>query len=87
LYENSEDVPTDILCKRLETLSDAVTKGKEGINREFYMSIPSRLDHDADLVILEASNRIKYIQSENAKLKALNKEMLNALQVILTETY
>ena len=49
---------TDKLISRLNELSDAVTKGKEEIDREFYMSIPARPDHDADLVLSDAAMTI-----------------------------
>lgn len=58
-YRESDKVPTHILCARLDELADAVTKGRDGINREFYMSIPAELDRDADVVICEASRRLK----------------------------
>jgi len=58
-YKDSAEVPTEILCKRIDELSDAVTHGRESLLREYYMSIPARLDHDADLVLSEASNRLK----------------------------
>ena len=61
-YKNSCDVPNSVLCERLAQLSDAVTKGKKGIDREFYMSIPAQLDNDADLVISEAKIRIMKLE-------------------------
>jgi len=57
-YKHGDRVPTEVLCARLDQLATAVTKGRDGINREFYMSIPAELDHDADLVISEASKRL-----------------------------
>ncbi len=57
-YEVGEDVPSSILCARLNVLSNAVTKGRKGIDREFYMSIPAQCDNDADLVISSAARRI-----------------------------
>ena len=48
-YKYSDEVPDNVLCKRLKELSTAVTKGKVGIDREFYMSIPAQVEHDADL--------------------------------------
>lgn len=58
-YTTGKDVPLDVLCKRLDELSDAVTRGKASIDREFYMRIPAEVDNDADLVIAEASRRLK----------------------------
>jgi len=65
-YKDCTDVPTNKIIDRLNELSDAVTKGRDTINREFYMSIPARLDHDADLILCEAAKRLE----EFEKLKA-----------------
>ena len=61
-YKNSKDIPTEVLCKRLEALSDAVTKGHAG-RGEFTMSMPAQLDRDADLVLSEAANRLRRLSS------------------------
>ena len=58
-YKKPEDVPTEILCKRLEELVQAVTEGTIKTNREFTMRVPAELDRDADLVLLEVSKRLK----------------------------
>lgn len=47
------------LTERLEQLSTAVTKGKVGLDREFYMSIPARPLNDADLVLSRVSVMLK----------------------------
>lgn len=57
-YKESYKIPNNVLCKRLNELSTAVTKDKDEINREFGMRVPAELDFDADLVISEASRRI-----------------------------
>ena len=57
-YEFGDTIPSDVLVNRLNDLATAVTKGEQGM-REFYMSIPARLDHDADIVIAEAARRIE----------------------------
>lgn len=36
-YNNSSDVPTGVICKRLEELSDAVTGGRKACEGEFTM--------------------------------------------------
>lgn len=59
----SDRVETEVLVRRLNQLSDAVTKGRVGIEREFYMSIPARRDHDADLVLSEAADRILALET------------------------
>jgi len=68
-YQESKDVPTSVLCSRLMKLSDAVTKGPESINREFYMNIPAEVDHDADIVLSEAANRLNDLQREVYQLR------------------
>ena len=55
---------TEKLIARLNELSNAVTKGKEAIDREFYMSIPARPDHDADLVLSDAAMKIAELTKE-----------------------
>ena len=77
-YKTPEEVPSSVLCARLDVLSDAVTKGKNRIEREFYMSIPARLDKDADLVLSIASQRIKDLER---KL-----EILGCRQCVVTYT-
>ncbi len=62
-YQNGEDVPIDVLCKRLDVLSDAVTKGRSSIERNFGMSVPARHEHDADLVLSEAAIRLKRLET------------------------
>jgi len=68
-YKFGDKVPSDVLCNRLDELANAVTKGRDGINREFYMSVPAELDHDADLVISEASRRIDDLSKQVEKWK------------------
>ena len=57
-YRDSKDIPSTLICQRLNELAHAVTKGKDAINREFSMSVPAELDRDADLVLSEAARRI-----------------------------
>lgn len=57
-YLTSADVPDSILIARLHELSDAITKGRDSINREFTMRVPAEVDRDADLVLAEAARRI-----------------------------
>jgi len=54
-YKIGKEVPIEVLCARLEEISDVVTRGKTG----FSMSVPAQVDVDADLVIAEASRRLK----------------------------
>jgi len=61
-YQNSKDVPLEVLLERLSELADAVNKGRETQDREFTIRIPAECDRDADIVIHEAVNRIKVLQ-------------------------
>lgn len=58
-YNKSEAVPIEILCDRLDELSDAITKGRDSTEREFCMRIPAEVDRDADLVLAEAARRLR----------------------------
>ena len=58
-YKRGSEVPTEVICKRLKELSNAVTEGGDSINREFYMRVPAEVDNDADLVLAEAKGRLK----------------------------
>lgn len=58
-YRNRKDVPTDAICKRLDELATAVTKGEAEVRRHFVMRIPCELDYDPDIVLSEASNRLE----------------------------
>jgi hypothetical protein len=58
-YNARSEVPTDIICDRIEELSDAITKGREAVSREFTMRIPAEVDLDADLVLSDAAARLR----------------------------
>ena len=58
-YKNSRDVPTAVLVKRLNELSDAIAGGNKSFYNEFTMRIPAECDRDADLVLAEAANRLE----------------------------
>jgi hypothetical protein len=77
-YKSGNDVPNEVLSSRLYELSKAVTEGKDAVSREFTMRVPAELDRDADLVLYEASRRIKEFDSERVNHesgKALMKEI------------
>jgi len=57
-YKKSEEVPSDVICARLEQLGRAVIKGD---NFAFTMSVPAEVDYDADFVLYEAARRIKML--------------------------
>ena len=58
-YCSGDRVPNDVLANRLDELSEAITKGSEYISREFTMRVPAELDHDADLVLSQAAERLR----------------------------
>ena len=58
-YRDSSDIPNSVLADRLDALSDAVTKGRDAVAREFTMRVPAEHDRDADLVLSEAADRIR----------------------------
>ena len=60
-YKNIKEVPTSVLITRLKELSMAVSK--HDIN-EFTMRIPAELDRDADIVLLEAADRLEYLSHD-----------------------
>ncbi|NOR27540.1 MAG: hypothetical protein GQ540_03310 [Lutibacter sp.] len=84
-YKIGKDVPSEVLTSRLDELSSAITKGKVGIEREFYMRVPAEVDHDADLVIAEASRRIAELENELSKYRKKIKYNLKGFE--LTEPY
>ncbi len=69
-YKEKDEVPSNILCARLEELAAAVTKGEAGMRWEFDMRIPAEHDRDADLVLSSAARRIRQLE----KLKENNSE-------------
>ena len=58
-YKRTKEVPTEILVARLKELADAITKGREAVDREFTMRVPAECDRDADLVLVEAARRLE----------------------------
>ena len=69
-YEEASKVPTGTLVNRLKELSNAVTKGREGVAREFDMRIPAEVDRDADIILAEAAIRLEN-NAANLALKEL----------------
>jgi len=68
-YRNGEDVPTAAICTRLKELSNAVTKGREAVAREFTMRIPAEIDHDADFVLSVAALRLDHSEKRIQELE------------------
>lgn len=60
-YKLNDEIPSKVLCARLEELADAVAEAEEqeGINREFYGNIRVRFDKNTDLILNAAAERIK----------------------------
>jgi len=69
-YKQSKDIPNEVLAERLNELSKAVVARMDGrestFSNEFTCRIPVELDRDADVVLMEASLRLK--NSSNSKL-------------------
>lgn len=63
-YKIEDEVPSDILCNRLDELSIAVTKGRRSVLRNFDMRVPAECDRDADLVLKAAAKRIRLLEIE-----------------------
>ena len=84
-YKHSKEVPTHILAKRLDELSDAVVARMQGNNakfqREFTCRIPAELDRDADLVLNGAAMRISELVKRIAELEQENKGLSVALSM------
>ena len=64
-YKDESEVPTDVICDRLEELSEAVTKGRDAVSREFTMRVPAEMDRDADLVLSIAAKRLRELSLHN----------------------
>ena len=79
-YDNSRDVPTEALTNRLYELSDAVTCGQKGLDREFTMRIPPECDRDADLVLAESARRLRKSDTALAAAEARIAELEKALE-------
>ena len=69
-YKFSDEIPSSILVERLKVLSDACTKDRSVLLREFTMSIPAECDRDADLVLSSSAKRITELESELATERA-----------------
>jgi hypothetical protein len=79
-YNYGKDVPLSVLCDRLDFLSDCVTKGKDVINRNFSMRVPAEVDYDADLILSEASRRLrelKIFRDSRTTRKNLTQELID----------
>lgn len=63
-YKTSEEIPSKVLSDRLKYLSNKITDGNNDLSRDFYMSIPAQLDHDADLVLMYSARRLMKLEKE-----------------------
>jgi len=50
-----------VLADRLKELSSVVSNNRDRMESEFTMRIPAEVDRDADLVLMEASRRLRNI--------------------------
>tara|TARA_R110001599_G_scaffold33832_3_gene108806 strand:- start:3600 stop:3959 length:360 start_codon:yes stop_codon:yes gene_type:complete len=82
-YKHGDKVPSEVLCKRLNELSDAVTEGRGAVLREFDMRVPAELDRDADIVLSEAASRIADLEAqlaaERERVKVLQEAALRVV--------
>lgn len=60
-YKDGSDVPNVVLADRLKELSSVVSNNRDRMESEFTMRIPAEVDRDADLVLMEASRRLRNI--------------------------
>lgn len=70
MYKRGDQVPTEVLAKRLDELADAVGKKGEERDRALTRRIPAELDRDADLVLSEASTRLMALEGKCDALAA-----------------
>lgn len=86
-YKHGEKVPSQVLANRMDELAQAVTKGKDAVNREFTMRVPAELDRDADLVLSAAAKRLIDLEQQTQELLAQNEELREAFkQRLITMT-
>jgi len=69
-YKRGNEVPSDVLCGRLDQLSNAVCEGRVATRGEFSMRVPAEVDRDADLVLAEAARRIKQLEKDLSSAKS-----------------
>ena len=67
-YKHGDVIPVDVIANRLKELAESAIKANWS---DFSMRIPAELDHDADLVLMDAAMKLKSLSEENAKLKKL----------------
>lgn len=74
-YKDSKNVPSQVLCDRIQELIDVITKpakrNGERLPYQFYMRIPAEVDHDADLVMGEIARRLLQVEKERDSLRDL----------------
>ena len=70
----TDNISNEKLAFRLGELTDAVAENR--VEKEFYMSIPARPDHDADLVMSLAASRLLEIDGYKSKIESLQAALL-----------
>lgn len=92
-YKNSEDIPNEVIAKRLDELSDAVVQRLKGdpkpFNSEFTCRIPCELDRDPDVVLSTAATRLRDFEQMLSLAKEENKSLesqMNELEMELENT-
>jgi len=70
-YRTASDVPTDVICTRLNELAYALThRDKCNWQSEFTLRVPAEFDRDADIVMSIAAERLKADAVRIAELEA-----------------
>jgi len=65
-YKSGHEVPSAVIAARLNELSSAITNGKASLANEFTMRRPAECDHDADIVLSAAAQRILDLEARVA---------------------
>lgn len=79
-YDTDDEIPSDVICDRLDELAEIVQHGPDVVAKHFVMRIPGERDFDPDLVMLAASMRIRQLEEKikNLEIKVDSLEMLSA---------
>jgi len=68
-FKHGDYVPSELLARRLDELCDAIGAGPDAMAREFTRRIPAELDRDADLVLMQAAERIRELEVQVQSLQ------------------
>lgn len=82
-YRAVEDVPIDVLARRLETLSGSIVRRE---THELTLRVPAELDRDADIVLSEVALRIHDLRAAFGVLRGMVGENDNDLDDVDSDT-